>query len=43
MTIKQEYRIGEHISLRLEDINPNSYRDWTVIYVNKKVCILVLT
>jgi hypothetical protein len=34
LKVKQEFHIGENITLKLEDSNPNSYRDWTVIYVN---------
>ncbi len=36
MVVKQEFRVNRHLLLKLEDINPNSCRDWTVIYIDGK-------
>lgn len=36
MVVRQEFRVNNHISLKLEDTNPNSERFWTVIYVNEE-------
>ena len=36
MVVKKEYQINSHLTLKLEDTQPDSYRDWTVIYVDEE-------